>query len=65
MIYNEVGTYASNRPIIIQDNTKQSAYFIAPVVSKAETIHVILSLTDNGVPALTRYQRIILTVLPK
>ena len=65
MIYNEVGTYASNRPIIIQDNTKQSAYFIAPTVSKPETIHVILSVTDNGAPALTRYQRIILTVLPK
>jgi Protein of unknown function (DUF1593) len=29
------------------------------------TAHIILAVTDNGTPALTRYQRIILTVEPK
>jgi len=28
------------------------------------TIHVILAVTDNGTPALTRYQRVIITVNP-
>ncbi|WP_373550289.1 hypothetical protein [Haliscomenobacter sp.] len=30
-----------------------------------ETLHIILAVTDNGVPALTRYQRVIVTVFPK
>jgi hypothetical protein len=29
------------------------------------TAHIILAVTDTGKPALTRYQRIILTVEPK
>jgi Protein of unknown function (DUF1593) len=29
------------------------------------TAHIVLAVTDNGKPALTRYQRIILTVEPK
>jgi hypothetical protein len=29
------------------------------------TAHIILAVTDSGKPALTRYQRIILTVEPK
>ncbi len=27
-----------------------------------QTIHVILEATDNGMPALTRYQRMVVTV---
>jgi hypothetical protein len=28
------------------------------------TIHLILEVTDNGTPALTRYQRVIVSVTP-
>jgi hypothetical protein len=31
-------------------------------VKRGDTIHIIVEAIDNGVPALTRYQRIILTV---
>jgi hypothetical protein len=27
-------------------------------------MHIILAVTDNGVPALTRYRRVIVTVAP-
>ena len=37
---------------------------LAPVVTKPETIHFILKLTDKGKPALTRYKRVIITVVP-
>jgi len=37
----------------------------APEVEKEETIHVILKVTDKGTPALSRYKRIIVTVLPE
>ena len=38
---------------------------LAPDVDKEETLHFILKLTDKGEPALSRYKRIIVTVLPK
>ncbi|MCR9066597.1 MAG: DUF1593 domain-containing protein [Cytophagales bacterium] len=37
----------------------------APEVNKAETLHFILKLTDKGEPNLTRYRRVIVTVVPK
>ena len=37
----------------------------APQVDSARTIHFILKVTDKGTPALTRYKRVIVTVLPK
>lgn len=38
--------------------------FTAPKVDKEETIHVILEVTDNGIPSLTSYKRFIVTVKP-
>ena len=62
--YREVGTFESTRPIQIQDKNLKRASFIAPQVNAPKTIHVILAVTDNGNPALTRYQRVIVTVMP-
>ncbi|MES1168482.1 MAG: hypothetical protein ABUL61_04865, partial [Oleiharenicola lentus] len=39
--------------------------FVAPKVDKPETAHFILRLTDKGSPALTRYKRVIVTILPE
>ena len=39
-------------------------YVTAPVVTAPETLHFILQLTDKGKPALTRYKRVIVTVVP-
>ena len=64
MQYEEPGTYAAPRHITIQDRYSPLAYIIAPRVTKPGTIHLILSVTDNGLPALTRYQRVIVTVFP-
>jgi hypothetical protein len=62
--YREAGTYESGRPIEIQDKNMKQASFIAPEVVQPETIHIILAVTDDGTPALTRYQRVIVTVMP-
>lgn len=35
-----------------------------PKVDEAKTIHLILSVTDNGNPALTSYNRVVVTVVP-
>lgn len=37
----------------------------APTVDKPQTIHFILRVTDKGTPALSRYKRVIVQVLPK
>jgi len=38
---------------------------LAPQVEKPETAHFILKLADKGTPALTRYKRVIVTILPE
>jgi len=67
--YREPGTLAtssSRHPgaVKIEDADKSNAFFTAPKVSKPETMHVILAVTDQGTPPLTRYQRVIITVSP-
>lgn len=37
----------------------------APDVSRPETLHFILRVRDAGDPPLTRYQRLVLTILPR
>ena len=61
--YGEVGSFAGS--IKIQNSDDAVATFVAPKVDRAKTIHVILQVTDNGEPALTRYQRVIVEVLPE
>ena len=62
--YREPGSFESNRLLEIQDKLRKTAFIVAPNVTKPETMHIILAITDKGVPALTRYQRVIVTVFP-
>lgn len=68
--YPEPGTVPisnSRTPLaLVIDNAGQTnAAFTAPSVSKPETIHIVLAVTDNGTPRLTRYRRVIVTVIPE
>lgn len=62
--YPEPGTYASGRLLAIEGATQREAHFIAPKVTRPETIHIVLAVTDQGQPPLTRYRRVIVTVYP-
>lgn len=62
--YPEPGTYASGRLLAIEGATQREAHFVAPKVGKPETVHVVLAVTDQGRPPLTRYRRVIVTVYP-
>ena len=58
---------AGSAPKIEIGNGPENVYFVtrvAPEVSKPETLHFILQVTDRGSPPLTRYQRVIVTVEP-
>lgn len=62
--YPEAGTY--KKPIKIEGaENAHGAYVIAPVVEKKETAHFILKVTDKGIPSLSRYKRLIVTIIPK
>lgn len=51
--------------VTIQNADHQQAMLTIPTnVSEGKTIHVICEVTDTGMPALTRYQRVIVTVMP-
>ncbi len=67
--YGEPGTLllSSGRtgaPLRIDGATSITASFTAPAVTKAETMHIVLAVTDQGAPPLTRYQRMLVTVQP-
>ncbi len=60
--YREPGSYVGE--IVLESADQAFTSFKAPVVEAPKTIHIILEVTDDGVPSLTRYQRVIVTVLP-
>jgi hypothetical protein len=61
--YPEAGTY--KKEIKISPENYPGTSIIAPEVTKKETVHFILKVTDKGEPKLTRYKRVVVTVLPK
>ncbi len=60
--YPEVSTH---RGVIASQAEGSVLVFEAPPVTAPETIHWIVAVTDRGSPPLTRYQRIVCTVLPR
>lgn len=69
--YPEAGTLGlssatSGQPLEIRNSDQAEAWFDVPVnrvmPPGTGTIHIILAVTDHGIPLLTRYQRIIVTV---
>ena len=59
--YREAGSYPGD--ITFDSNGGVKSSFVVPDdAKKGETIHVICEVTDDGVPALTRYARVIITV---
>lgn len=60
--YPEAGTY--KEPIIKEVENYYRANIMLPKVSKPETTHIILKVTDHGQPRLSRYKRIIINIIP-
>lgn len=61
--YKEAGTYPKD--ISISPENYPGIWLTAPEVEKPETVHIILIITDKGTPALSRYKRIVVTILPE
>ncbi|NJM16449.1 MAG: DUF1593 domain-containing protein [Bacteroidales bacterium] len=61
MYYREAGAYNGN--ITITNANSMNASLVVPTVTANTDIHIILSVKDNGSPNLTRYQRVIITIV--
>jgi beta-xylosidase len=61
--YPEAGTY--KKAIKISPENYNNIWITAPDVETKETVHIILKITDKGTPQLSRYKRIIVTILQK
>lgn len=65
--YGEPGTFTissarTGNPLTIENSDMENASFIVPKSSRLGTMHIILAVTDDGEPALTRYKRVLITV---
>lgn len=61
--YPEAGTYKGE--INLGAENAHGVYVTAPELEKEETIHFIVKVTDKGTPALSRYKRVIVRVVPE
>ena len=59
--YLEAGTYPNNVAIQNADSLYAAVRVPADAV-RGQTIHLILQVTNDGTPPLTRYQRVVITV---
>jgi len=59
-VYREPGTYEGE--VKIENGDKDEAKISVPANANGKSIHVILEVTDDGKPKLTRYRRAILNV---
>jgi hypothetical protein len=66
--YPEPGTFTisngrTGNPLKIEDANQARAWFTVPKSDYIGTMHIILAVSDNGGPSLTRYKRIIVEVI--
>ncbi|MNV86547.1 hypothetical protein D3C71_1805900 [compost metagenome] len=67
--YGEPGSFTvslarTGDPLVIHGADQEKAWFTVPTerVFRNGTMHIILAVTDNGAPRLTRYKRVIVNV---
>ncbi|HEX3152197.1 MAG TPA: nucleoside hydrolase-like domain-containing protein [Gemmataceae bacterium] len=59
-VYKEAGDYVGDVKVEAAD--KMEAAVVVPADAKGKTIHVVLAVSDDGKPPLTRYRRAVLAV---
>lgn len=64
--YPESGTFKGSVSFgMLAENLYNVHTIKAPIVEKSATVHFILRVTDKGNPPLSRYKRVIVTIIPK
>ena len=52
------------RRAIENAQSKEASFIVPKNAFKPGSLHIILAVTDNGTPPLTRYRRVIVNVTP-
>jgi hypothetical protein len=60
LVYPEAGTYEG--PVVLKDASEPKTTIEIPLDAKGKSIHVILTVRDNGAPPLAAYRRVTLKV---
>lgn len=60
--YKEAGTYSGT--VTLSSTNEINTSFTTPIVPSPTSIHVILEVSDSGIPKLTSYRRAIIEVNP-
>ncbi|MCC5930281.1 MAG: DUF1593 domain-containing protein [Cyclobacteriaceae bacterium] len=60
--YVEPGTY-ENKVAIENPKTKEASFVVPSDAASGDTFHIILEVTDSGKNPLTRFQRVVVTVV--
>lgn len=60
--YREAGSYRGTVDLGAQNTA--GVWVTAPKVDHPETLHLIVRVTDKGTPPLSRYKRVVVTVVP-
>lgn len=58
-VYPEAGSYRGE--VRIEDTDKASVHLYTPRDLGESNIHLVVSVTDSGIPSLTRYRRVVLS----
>ena len=61
--YFEADTYQGNAVTIFNDDTANAGFVVPTDAQVGDTINILFEVTDNGTPALTRYEQVIVTVI--
>ncbi|MBI2479935.1 MAG: hypothetical protein HYV60_15275, partial [Planctomycetia bacterium] len=61
-VYREAGT--NREPISLSAEIGTQTALTVPQLAEPATIHIVLEVQDDGLPALTSYRRAVVTVLP-
>lgn len=61
--YGEAGSLKS--PLQFGADNQVRVTVMAPDVEQPETVHIVLRVTDKGTPALSRYKRVIVRIVPR
>ena len=62
--YPEAGSYKKEIVNLYGPNNLHMGVFKAPEVDKETSAHIILKVTDRGTPRLSRYKRVVVTIIP-
>jgi hypothetical protein len=59
-VYRDVGTY--DGAVTVEGADSGEAALVVPADAGGKVLHVVLEVTDDGTPPLTRYRRVVVTV---